>query len=91
MSSKFTPPARRNAQIRTYWRLLQHGIKHNTVSDLVEARKTYSQLQFAHKRIRTNPRDGLADLPVSTIVESAHRLLGLSEKSLLKPAGGTER
>lgn len=83
-----TPPRRRNAQVRTYWRLLQHALKQRTTTNEPAARTVYKQLQHANTRLARNSRDTLEGIDVADIVAQARELLGLTDSSLPTPGGG---
>lgn len=77
------PPRRRNAQVRTYWRLMQHAIQHGEISG-TEAHAVYRLLQQANARLRVSTFDKLEDLNPAQLVAAAHHLLGFGPSSLLK-------
>lgn len=85
-----TPPRRRNAQVRTYWRLLQYAIKQHTTTDATAARDCYKKLQQANAQLTANPRDNLDGLDVAALVRTTHKLLGLADDSLLEPKGTSD-
>jgi hypothetical protein len=76
MTTLKTPPKGRNAQIRTYWRLLQFALKHGIISG--NAAAIYQELQKAKERIDTRPTDRLAEINIGQLVHAAQAELGMS-------------
>lgn len=88
MTPPNTPPIRRNAQIRTYAALLRSALQRGEVTDPEEARATLRRLNTAKTRLNQTTRDSLQGIDTAGLVAAAHRLLGFTAQSLLKPQGG---
>ena len=88
MTPPITPPRRRNAQVRTYTKLLQVAIRRDAVTDPHEAREILRRLTTANARLNTATRDPLAGIDTARLVADAHRILGFTAQSLLQPSGG---
>lgn len=88
MTPPNTPPRRRNAQIRTYAKLLQCAVQRAEVAEPEEARQILRQLKAANARINRATCDTLAGIDTAGLVAAAHRILGFTAQSLLQPTGG---
>lgn len=74
--TKPPPQKRRNAQIRTYWRLLQFAISRELIINPERANALYNELQKAKQRIDKNTQDSLKGIDVEQLVATAQKLLG---------------
>lgn len=88
MTPPNTPPRRRNAQIRTYAKLLQCAVQRAEVNDQEEAREVLRKLKAANARINRATSDTLTGIDTAGLVADAHRILGFTPASLLQPTGG---